>query len=678
MRGTVENTRNRFARRGELVVMAGAGVSAGLPSAVPSWYPLNAAIFAALQRRLESGIGRAGWLDEIGHAVGDARTEGRFPPDYQAQVIEEMCGPRYFRALQALDIDIGNAAHEAIAALAAAGALRAVVTTNFDRLIERALARRGVPFIAAFDEAGYVEARDVRAGVLPVIKVHGCVSSALSMVDTWKQRRRGRSDRLIACLEPLHEAFWLYAGFSAADLEDDDSYLGLVRGAARSPGAVYIAFPGNPELGSGAKSLMAAYADRGDVVVADVAEHLAALGRTVGSPQATVIPGNGPAGRARIEAGLEQWATALTASAAGLSVAAILEAVGAGEPAVRVLDRLVRHELVDERGTPDFQALQLQYGRLGSALGRFVAVPDVHGAASNASVESLQSLLRVADGESGFLARAWLGPTYLWLGHGAEATTLAASIIGGFAPGRWDGPQPRSDEDMVDGWTSAAQVLVLNADTGTLQALVSTVPPALDRARTSGDVVREARVAALHLFMLAETREDLPALARSYEAVFHPARRVLDSVSFGFRALALGRWHVGVGGISLAARHPSDPAVAQRALAFLGEATTHFATLGMDPWLIYVEVQRIKALADLERFDVVNERLDRLVPHLDRFPVLYSFAWEAVAQVQAMVGDDDATATFGKAVDAALEAGLHLRHQRLSALAEYWPAPGPG
>jgi hypothetical protein len=53
-----------LARRGELVVMAGAGVSAGPPSAVPSWYPLNTAIFRALRQRLEAGIDRPGWLDQ--------------------------------------------------------------------------------------------------------------------------------------------------------------------------------------------------------------------------------------------------------------------------------------------------------------------------------------------------------------------------------------------------------------------------------------------------------------------------------------------------------------------------------------------------------------------------------------------------------------------------------------
>ena len=281
----VQRACEEYARRGQLVVMAGAGVSAGWPSAVPSWYPLNAAIFGALRQRLEAGIERPGWLEQVEPSVGDARKAGRFPPDYQAQVIEDMCGRRYFQGLQALDIDVGNSAHEAIAALAAGGALRAVVTTNFDRLIERALERRGVAYAPAFDEDGYASAPE--AGALPVIKVHGSVSSADSMIDTWRQRRRGRSKALIDRLAPLHDAFWVFAGFSAADLDDDEGYLGLVAGAARSPGALYIAFPGSPELGPGAQKLMGAYGERGSTAVVDVGEALAELGRAAGCPPAT-------------------------------------------------------------------------------------------------------------------------------------------------------------------------------------------------------------------------------------------------------------------------------------------------------------------------------------------------------------------------------------------------------
>ena len=66
---------------------------------------------------------------------------------------------------------------------------------------------------------------------LTVIKIHGCVSAHLSMIDTLKQRRCGRSEHLIRLLDDLREGHWIYLGFSAADLEGDTHYLGLIEGA---------------------------------------------------------------------------------------------------------------------------------------------------------------------------------------------------------------------------------------------------------------------------------------------------------------------------------------------------------------------------------------------------------------------------------------------------------------
>ena len=63
---------------------------------------------------------------------------------------------------------------------------------------------------------------------LPVLKVHGCVSDHLSMINTLKQRRLRH---LTACIDSLQGGYWMYLGFSAADLESDKSYLGLVAGA---------------------------------------------------------------------------------------------------------------------------------------------------------------------------------------------------------------------------------------------------------------------------------------------------------------------------------------------------------------------------------------------------------------------------------------------------------------
>lgn len=656
------------ARRGQVIVMAGAGVSAGKPSALPGWYAANAAIVEVLCRRLEAATDRQGWLSELLPSIDVERREGRFPPEYQAQLIEEMCGDRYFRALQALDIDTINAGHDGIAALAAAGALRAVVTTNFDRLIELALDSRVVPYVVAYDDPGYVEMAqrlaDGDGGPLPVLKIHGSVSDHRSMIDTLKQRKRGRSAHLRECLDALQPGYWLYLGFSAADLETEPDYLGLVSGAERSAGATYVAYPRRPDLRQGARTLMEAYGVRGEVVVAHVAAYLESVCGAIGAPGPGPIADDAAVGPVEFRAQLERWADGLSAWSAGLCLAAILEAIGEAEAAVRILDRLARKELYDERGTADWRAVQLHYGRLGAAWGRFVAVPDLMGVASNASVETAQSLMRLLDSALGFAAGSWLACLWLWLNHGEDATRMAAGLLRGFVDGQWVGPGPRSDEEAVDAWLAGAQVFIVNGGEETINAVLYTEPAALKRARQCGDVVRAARVVALAGLALAEAGGDAPAFLADFEVELAEAARVGDRVALGMRALALGRWHASAGGIELAGQ-VGNAEVAERALSFLGEAMDHLGDQGMDPWMLYALVQLSKAYADLRQIDEAETCLNEVNEGLSRFPVLASHFFEAVGQVQMMLGDAGAEGSFARAIEAADESGLDQRREGL-------------
>lgn len=620
----------------EIVILAGAGVSAGWPSAVPAWKALNRLIVHALCDRIESGLQVAGWLADGRAAIDRQRTDDRFPPEYQAQVIEEMCGERYFRALQALDIGVINSAHDAIAALAATGRVKAIVTTNFDRLIELALERRGVPHVVAYDDDGFTNIGAARA--LPVIKIHGSVSDHLSMIDTLKQRRRGRSAALQQCLEPLHAAHWIYAGFSAADLDGNPDYLGLRQGAKRSAGATYIAFPGSPEPGTGAKLLLAAYGERGRVVIADVALHLNAM-----SGNDVEIAASEALGPALVEAGLSRWADSLTISAAALCLGAILEAIGEAELGVRIMDRIVRREY-DERGTADYSAIQLHYGRLGAAWGRFVRVPDLSGNISNASVESMQSLFRIAEGALAFEARTWLIVALLWHDMPAEALRVAASMAE---------ETPPSHEAAVDSWLAIAQLAIVQSGESMLQSVLDTFPMTYANVMRSGDAVRLARAVAMRLFVLAETTNDVPQLAREFDDEFKEAARLGDGFALGMLALAIGRWYAGSG------------RVAEQALAAVEQAMVWFKRQGMDPWFLFALFQRSKALADLGRFDDVTETMNAAFGMLDRFPVLASHYHETAGQLQAMVGDESARDSFLAAIDAATSSGFAERAARL-------------
>lgn len=655
----------RAAAAGDLVVFAGAGVSAAPPTSLPGWDRLNRAFVTALGTSLEASIERPGWLAQSLQGLVEQRTGRRFVPEYQAQLLEEMCGERYFQGLQALDVDSPNDAHRGIAALAAARAVRAVVTTNFDRLIEKALDERGVPHCVAYDEASYADilrltlARDT----VPVVKIHGCVSDHRSMIDTLKQRRLGRSDALIAALDGLRSGYWLYLGFSAADLEGDRGYLGLLDGAPASGGATYVAWPEEPELGAGARLLVAAHGKRGEVSVAEVATVTDALSRTLGVPPLSAPSDDG---ESDWEDRLGRWASSLSPAACGLCLAGLFEAAGHADVALDVLHRLVRKERgrYVEEGTPEYRAMQLHYGRLGATWGQSIAVPDLAGAQSNKSVETVQSLLRLHGTEQSFVAVGWSALAYLWSNDGVQATRIGVWALQGLANGDWQGIGPRTDEDVADAWIAGAQVLLFNAHGASMELVLATADQALDRARATGDVVRAARAGSLGLVAHVECALDFEEWDARLRAEIAESERVGDAFAGGFRSYALGRLHVGVGRTALIERL-GEEAVAERALEHLDAAADAFRSQGMDPWCVLVEVQRLKALADLRRLEECGALLEALLEQLDRFPVCASHVLEAQGQLRSMVGDDRANDSFAAAVESAEESGLRARAEQL-------------
>jgi hypothetical protein len=119
-----------------------------------------------------------------------------------------------------------------LAELARAGRVGAIVTTNFDCVIERALDAAGVPY-ALFESPEDFEGLAGSSASLKVIKVHGSATRPETMVDTLRQRLRGRP----AALESwMHHLFvkhpTIAVGFSCEDLEYHPDYL-MIRSACR-------------------------------------------------------------------------------------------------------------------------------------------------------------------------------------------------------------------------------------------------------------------------------------------------------------------------------------------------------------------------------------------------------------------------------------------------------------
>ena len=271
-----------------LVVIAGAGVSMSAPTALPGWNDFNDLVLSALGRQVSKATGNEVDGPDVVRALKKFRDEmGGFPPDFQAQLMEDECDTEYFRVLQVLDVDVRNACHETIAAIAASGHLRAVVTTNFDRLIEHALEARGVPHETFFAAEHFEKLAGRPAGALPVIKVHGSVQSTESMVDTLRQRMQGRPEALQPALAELFAAHaCLTVGFSGADLAYEPQYLGLRAGAPRSPAFIVMKRAGT-DLHPAMSELLAACGPAGKAIDGTLPESLTDLATALG----TALPG---------------------------------------------------------------------------------------------------------------------------------------------------------------------------------------------------------------------------------------------------------------------------------------------------------------------------------------------------------------------------------------------------
>ncbi len=235
-----------FTDKDGLVIFAGAGCSMSPPSSLPGWYDLNDAILDSLWDRLEEYRITKGFRERILPSIKKRRNDNKFPPDYQAQLMAERVGINYFELLSAVDSETYNAVQYYTAVLAKAGLIKAVVTTNFDQNFERAFSALGVPFECFFDEKGFKSMVTDNGNMIPIIKIHGTCASPASMIDTRKQRLKGRSEALRkALLKLLQRHQFIFAGFSGEDFDDNPNYLGFRDAAPKAKGFTYLCFPGS-------------------------------------------------------------------------------------------------------------------------------------------------------------------------------------------------------------------------------------------------------------------------------------------------------------------------------------------------------------------------------------------------------------------------------------------------
>jgi len=205
-----------------LAVFAGSGISALPPAFLPNWRDFNEAVLHAVKNLARTFCKN----DREVEAALDVLSLDLIPVQvFSDCLVDGFAGGDYFPVLDVLDGVASNANHHALAELAARGVLRAIVTTNFDTLIERAFTERQVGLRVYARAEDFETAPDFDHGCV-LYKIHGSVGEHTTLVDTVSQKIRGLGPAKRRHLQAVYQDFHtLVAGFSGADLSFGEDYL---------------------------------------------------------------------------------------------------------------------------------------------------------------------------------------------------------------------------------------------------------------------------------------------------------------------------------------------------------------------------------------------------------------------------------------------------------------------
>lgn len=261
---------------GRLVVFIGAGVSTLPPTCLPSWWQINREVVTAILD-VSDDLVTGSSPKTLADAILKRQDSGHLPHEYQAELLaSRLSGDKYFKVLQCLDGDRPNEVHLALAALAKAGKVQAVVTTNFDRVLEKAFQKVEANFQVLshpdhFDEASQNLASLGEKGC-PILKIHGSAEDPSTLIDTLAQRNVGFSPSKSACLRHLlDQGHWLFMGYSGADLEANPNYLSLRSQIKTAQGFTWLFRTGDEPL-TVIDRLARDYGDRGRIVYGTLPE----------------------------------------------------------------------------------------------------------------------------------------------------------------------------------------------------------------------------------------------------------------------------------------------------------------------------------------------------------------------------------------------------------------------
>ena len=254
-----------------LVIIAGAGISVAAPSNLPGWWQYNKKLIDVIKEQAAALCPEASGLMDL------IDVERALPVQCISDVIvKQGAGKSYFPLLGMLNSAMPNANHFALTQLAKSGRLKAVITTNFDTLIETAFRETAVPLMTVVRDEIYYEA--ARVSECRLFKIHGSALDFDTLIDTVTQKAVGLSPAKRMILERVFAGSEIAVlGFSGADLDFDLDYIPILQALESGARVNWVIRPGttcNPNV----ELLMHRYPERVQVLEMELSAFFASCG----------------------------------------------------------------------------------------------------------------------------------------------------------------------------------------------------------------------------------------------------------------------------------------------------------------------------------------------------------------------------------------------------------------
>lgn len=264
------------ARNGKLIIFIGAGASMVPPTKLPSWIDFHIAVLNAISKRIDF-LPNSTLKNYVQYATNMLKNN-KLPPEYHAEIIAGCLGNKYFDVLTCLDGGALNIVHHSLATLVRLGAVAAIITTNFDRNIERAFDKANPPikYKVRSEKKGFsnLEKNETffnnTSNHCEIIKIHGSADDPNTLIDTLAQRSCGFPNALIKIIRNLLKScHWLFIGYSGRDLAAVPNYLSLRSMSKAAKGFTWLVREGD-QPHEAVEELVSIYNGKGKILFGDL------------------------------------------------------------------------------------------------------------------------------------------------------------------------------------------------------------------------------------------------------------------------------------------------------------------------------------------------------------------------------------------------------------------------